>query len=139
MYMDHVYEVCPEKMDSANEWAEGVDFEWTPEKLEDEAKQWAENNDCLGDEDLDKSGSDWSNWDDYYDDEEYWTEDMDTYAMMDMYMDHVYEVCPEKMDSANEWAEGVDFEWTPEKLEDEAMHWAENNDCLGDEDLDKSG
>jgi len=83
--------------------------------------------------------SDWSNWDDYYVDEEYWPEDMDTFAMMDMYMDHVYEVCPEKMDSANEWAEVVDFEWTPEKLEDEAKQWAENNDCLGDEDLDKSG
>jgi hypothetical protein len=121
MYEKHIDEFCPEKWDSANEFAEGVDYEWEPEVLAAKAEAWAMENDCLGDDNEDYYESDWSS------DEE----EMDTFEMMDMYWEHVNEFCPEKWDSANMWSEGVDYEWDSEVLEAYAIVWANENDCLG--------
>jgi hypothetical protein len=139
MFWEHIEKACPEKWDSANEWASEVDFEWTPEKMADEAKMWAEENDCLGDEDWEKYESEWSEWYDEDYSESDWSsdeEEMDTFEMMDMYEKHIDEFCPEKWDSANEFAEGVDYEWEPEVLAAKAEAWAMENDCLGDDNED---
>jgi hypothetical protein len=68
----------------------------------------------------DEEGQDWDK-----------AEERDTFDMVDDFWTHVNIECPGKWDSANEFAGEVNFEWSPERMDDAMENWAEQNDCMG--------